>query len=54
VEGLPIPRWQGTPDQLRIAELAAKLGLDPGDAEALGELNNIVGTLYGTAIAASA
>jgi hypothetical protein len=54
VEGLPIPKWQGTPEQLRIADLAERLGLQPTDVEALGELNDIVELAYDTAIAASA
>jgi hypothetical protein len=29
VEGLPIPRWEGTPDQVRIAELAERSDRQP-------------------------
>jgi len=46
VEGLPIPRWEGTPDQLRIAELAERLARNPTDDDALAELNESVAALY--------
>ena len=46
VEGLPIPRWEGTPGQLRIAELAERLAGNPGDNAALTKLNESVAALY--------
>ena len=47
VEGLPIPPWTGTPDQLRIAELAEQLAANPDEPTAMAELNESVGVLYG-------
>jgi hypothetical protein len=54
VEGLPIPRWEGTPDQLRIAELAERLERDSCNAQASAELNEIVDEMYRTLTAVSA
>jgi len=54
VEGLPVPAWTESAEQTRVAALAARLELDAADAQALGELNDVVRQMYAAAIGQSA
>jgi hypothetical protein len=46
VESLPVPRWAGTPEQRRVAELAGQLAKDPTDDGALRALHDAVAKMY--------
>ena len=46
VENLPVPLWQGTPDQLKVAELAKHLARHSDDDAAMTALNQLVVEMY--------
>jgi hypothetical protein len=46
VESLPVPRWDASGEQRRIADLGARLTSQPDDAGALDELHRAVARLY--------
>jgi hypothetical protein len=46
VESLPVPRWEATSEQRRIAALGGRLTRQPDDGDAWRELHKAVAGMY--------